>query len=526
MLARRGARRGAAGAAALAPTSPLAGRCSSSTTGSCSRGRCAARGKATLRCSRCPARGGRRPGIAIAIDGNGRRVAADPYRGTIEAVLECAANLACAGAEPLGLTNCLNFGNPEKPHIAWQLTESVRGLGDACRAIGVPGRRRQRLALQRGRRGPDLPDAGDRLVGELPDAAAPGARLRAEGDASPWSGRSPRRCAAPSSRGSAGAELPAACPSSTSARVLAAQRAVREAVRDGLARERPRHRRGRARRGARRVLPGRRARRRRSRSTTPSSRCARCSARGRRVRRVSGGEAALRALGGERVAVRGVGTVGGARCDQAGEARVELSLERMREAHGALLRCLPEGRDRAFRRPPALIESMLAAAAVASGGDPSDARSSEQRRCRDGPRDECGVFGVYAPGHDVSRLAFFALYALQHRGQESAGIAAADRGGQHHDPARARSRQPGLHRERPATLGGELAIGHVRYSTTGSNAWANSQPVQRAAGTGGNRREVALAHNGNLINAVELHAELRGAASTSPRPRTRRSSPR
>ena len=58
------------------------------------------------------------------------------------------------------------------------------------------------------------------------------------------------------------------------------------------------------------------------------------------------------------------------------------------------------------------------------------------------------------------------------------------------------------------TLAGELAIGHVRYSTTGSNAWENSQPVQRSEGTNGSRREVALAHNGNLINAVELHEEL------------------
>ena len=88
----------------------------------------------------------------MSIDCNGRRVAADPYRGTVEAVLECAANLACVGAEPLGTTNNLNFGNPEKPHIAWQLTESVRGLGDACRALRGADRRRQRVALQRGRR--------------------------------------------------------------------------------------------------------------------------------------------------------------------------------------------------------------------------------------------------------------------------------------------------------------------------------------------------------------------------------------
>src|SRR5476649_2098628 len=90
---------------------------------------------------------------------------------------------------------------------------------------------------------------------------------------------------------------------------------------------------------------------------------------------------------------------------------------------------------------------------------------------RDGPRDECGVFGLYAPGHEVSRLAYFALYALQHRGQESAGIAAADHGGQI-----ITRRELGLvsqvfHENDLATLAGELAIGHVRYSTTGSNHW-------------------------------------------------------
>ncbi len=127
---------------------------------------------------------------------------------------------------------------------------------------------------------------------------------------------------------------------------------------------------------------------------------------------------------------------------------------------------------------------------------------------RDGPRDECGVFGICAPGHEVSRLSYFALYALQHRGQESAGIAAADLGGQI-----VTRRELGLvsqvfgeHDLR--TLAGDLAIGHVRYSTTGSNAWENSQPVQRSEGTHGSHRELALAHNGNLINALQLQREL------------------
>jgi amidophosphoribosyltransferase len=128
---------------------------------------------------------------------------------------------------------------------------------------------------------------------------------------------------------------------------------------------------------------------------------------------------------------------------------------------------------------------------------------------RDGPRDECGVFGIYAPEVDVSRHAYFALYALQHRGQESAGIAAADAGG-YIITQRALGLVSQVFKEHDLkALSGDLAIGHVRYSTTGSNEWENSQPVHRSAGSGGNRRELALAHNGNLINAVELHAELR-----------------
>lgn len=127
---------------------------------------------------------------------------------------------------------------------------------------------------------------------------------------------------------------------------------------------------------------------------------------------------------------------------------------------------------------------------------------------RDGPRDECGVFGLYAPGHDVARLSYFGLYALQHRGQESAGIAAAEHGG--HIITR---RELGLvsqvfSENDLRTLSGDLAIAHVRYSTTGSNAWENSQPVQRSEGRGGSLREIALAHNGNLVNAVQLHEEL------------------
>ena len=105
----------------------------------------------------------------MSIDGNGRRVAVDPYRGAVEAVLECSANLACVGAEPLGLTNCLNFGNPEKPHIAWQLTRAVAGLADACRALGVPVVGGNVSLYNEGGGGPIYPTPVVGMVGELPD---------------------------------------------------------------------------------------------------------------------------------------------------------------------------------------------------------------------------------------------------------------------------------------------------------------------------------------------------------------------
>ena len=112
--------------------------------------------------------------IAVSIDGNGRRVACDPYAGTIEAVLECAQNLACAGAEPLGLTNCLNFGNPEKPAVAWQLDRSTQGLADACEALGVPVVGGNVSLYNETEDGPIYPTPVVGMVGELPDPRARG----------------------------------------------------------------------------------------------------------------------------------------------------------------------------------------------------------------------------------------------------------------------------------------------------------------------------------------------------------------
>ncbi len=115
----------------------------------------------------------------------------------------------------------------------------------------------------------------------------------------------------------------------------------------------------------------------------------------------------------------------------------------------------------------------------------------------------CGVFGIRSPDRDVARITYFGLFALQHRGQESAGIAVSDRG------RLTGLREMGLvtqvfSEEKLRGLRGELAIGHTRYSTTGATHWANAQPLVHH----GRARTIALGHNGNLTNAAELREEL------------------
>jgi phosphoribosylformylglycinamidine synthase II len=112
--------------------------------------------------------------IAVSIDGNGRRVACDPRRGAAEAVYECAANLACVGATPLGLTNCLNFGNPEKPHVAWQMVEAVEGIAEACETLGVPVVGGNVSLYNEAPTGPIFPTPVIGMVGRLPDPARAG----------------------------------------------------------------------------------------------------------------------------------------------------------------------------------------------------------------------------------------------------------------------------------------------------------------------------------------------------------------
>jgi amidophosphoribosyltransferase len=125
-----------------------------------------------------------------------------------------------------------------------------------------------------------------------------------------------------------------------------------------------------------------------------------------------------------------------------------------------------------------------------------------------GPQDACGVFGVWAPGEEVAKLAYYGLYALQHRGQESAGIAVSN------------GRQILVYKDMGlvsqvfdestlASLNGHLAVGHCRYSTTGASTWHNAQPTFHPTATG----SIALAHNGNLTNTADLAEQLTDGAA-------------
>ena len=121
----------------------------------------------------------------------------------------------------------------------------------------------------------------------------------------------------------------------------------------------------------------------------------------------------------------------------------------------------------------------------------------------DHPHDECGVFGVWAPDRDVARLTYFGLRALQHRGQESAGIAVGDGG-----TVMVRKDLGLVSRVFSnadiCSLPGQLAVGHVRYGTAGAKSWEASQPHLATIG----EVIVALAHNGTLVNTDELRRQL------------------
>ena len=136
--------------------------------------------------------------------------------------------------------------------------------------------------------------------------------------------------------------------------------------------------------------------------------------------------------------------------------------------------------------------------------------SLEQLEADHPPRDACGVFGVWAPGEDVSKLTYFGLYALQHRGQESAGMAVSN--GERIMVYKDMGLVSQVFTEASLeSLQGHLSIGHCRYSTTGSSVWENAQPTFRATATG----HLALGHNGNLTHTHELARRVRERAEAS-----------
>ena len=373
-------------------------------------------------------------GLAVSLDGQSRMGRLWPRTGGQLAVLEAARNVACTGAEPIGLTDCLNFGNPEKGEIAWELAESIEGMAEACEALGVPivsGN----VSLYNetdGRAIDPTPVVG--CVGLLEDVRHVPKGWR-EGDVILLAGASPVALA--------GSEYQARY-GEVGGRPARLDLAAEASLVEFLWRAAPR-----------------------------------CSL----VHDVSSG--------GLAVSPRGSGDPLRPR-RRAGAAGRPARLVRRRRRPG-------RARLLARRRRPARRRA-VAPARRRRRHEPARDRA---RRAAGGARLMCGVFGIRSTERDVARIAYFALFALQHRGQEAAGIAVSDRG------RLTALRDMGLvaqvfDEEKLQALPGEVAIGHTRYSTTGANAWANAQPLVHH----GAARTVALAHNGNLTNTEELRDAL------------------
>ncbi len=356
---RRRTPRRAARAARPRRTSAAAPGSTAATTISSARAPCAGRGSTppccgcARRCAGSPSRSTARAGIARL----------DPRTGGALAVLEAARNVACAGGEPLGLTDCLNFGNPEKGEIAWELAEAIEGMAEACEALGIPVVSGN-VSLYNETDGPrDPPDAGRRLrrAGRRRAAGAGRAGARATSSCSPASPR--RRSPAPSTRRSTASSAagPARLDLAPRRRWSSSSGAPRRSARSSTTSRRGRAR-GRARRGGAPLAAS-------APSSTLAGRPARLVRRGRRP--------------------------GGAR--------------------------LRPRRRRAARRRPAAAARRRRRRARCSAVDVDELREAWQTLM-------CGVFGIRSAERDVARLAYFGLFALQHRGQESAGIAVSDRG--------------------------------------------------------------------------------------------------
>ena len=351
-------------------------------------------------------------------------------------MLEAARNVACAGGEPLAFTDCLNFGNPERGEIGWELAEAIEGIAEACDALGLPIVSGNVSLYNETEGGPIYPTPEVGCVGLVADVRLVPGHWR-EGDDIFVAGHP-----AISLSGSEYQALFGEVGGRPAPLDLVAEAAL---IALSLAHSPTAFPRTRRLRGWSRGVPCRSGDHERDRRRARPPRRPRLAV--RRGRR-SGGDR-VRA-GGRRVA-RGRGA------------------DATREGRGSYNSRAPCG-------------------CVARGL---------------GHLGMCGVFGIRSEERDVSRLAYFGLFALQHRGQESAGIAVAENG------RLTAVRELGLvsqvfDEQTLRGLRGEIAIGHTRYSTTGSTHWVNAQPIV----VHGRSRTVALGHNGNLINAEEVREEL------------------
>ena len=379
-------------------------------------------------------------GLALTLDGTGRVGSLDPFTGGAAAILEAARNVACAGGEPLGFTDCLNFGNPEKPEIGWELAESIEGMAQACEALGLPivsGN----VSLYNDTDGRSIhPTPVVGCVGLVPDVRrVPGG----------WNA---------GTRSSSRRQERRRCPARSCRRATAPSRARRRG-----STWRPRRRSSGSSSTPRRAAPSPTTSRRvASPSHSPRPPCTRVSA------------PALD-LPLDPVALFGEGC---------GQVILALPADQVETD--------PLGSDVAVRRIGEVGGDEILGVAL-----------SEIRAVWERERLMCGVFGIRSVDRDVARLTYFALFALQHRGQESAGIAVSEGG------RLTVLRDMGLvaqvfNEQQLQALPGEVAIGHTRYSTTGGVHWSNAQPLVHH----GRARTVALGHNGNLTNAGVLRDEL------------------
>ena len=375
-------------------------------------------------------------GLAVSLDGQGRICSLDPRTGGALAILESARNVACAGGTPLAFTDCLNFGNPEKPEQAWELAEAIEGMAEACEALGLPIVSGNVSLYNETDGRPIHPTPVVGCVGLVADVT------RDPVDVAGRRHRAPRRQAELSLDGS-------------EYQALYGELAGRPAKLDL-----------------------------RAEATLIMF-----------LAKVAPHVSLLHdcAEGGLAVAL--------AEC-----AIVERDRRRRRAAAGcrAPVRRGRRPGDRRVRPDVRRFAARRAAAAPRRRRRRCDLRRAAGRAARGlGEPLMCGVFGIRSLERDIARITYFGLFALQHRGQESAGIAVSDRG------RLTVLRDMGLvsqvfDEQNLSGLQGEAAIGHTRYSTTGSTDWANAQPLIHH----GRARTIALGHNGNLTNATELRAQL------------------